>query len=329
MKDRKKLELRQSQIRERLAVLGGADASDEGKAEITTLSAEYAANEGKIQAYMIAEDKPEVTTTERNERKELYAKASVGDLVYALVNGQSGVKGGAMAELQAEHKMASNEIHVSQLHPDTYAVTPAPSTVGQDQQEIVPYVFPQACAAFLGIDQPTVGVGEAVYPVLTSELSVGAPAENDPQAETTGAFSADVLSPSRIQASFFYSREDRARFMGMDTSLRENLSMGLADGLDKAIIAGTNGLLTGTNLANHAAGAVTAFASYLSEHAYSRVDGRFAGHDWGYQGCDGERDLRTRGQRLQGQQLRGNSAGPAHEDIGRRQGVGPCSRRLR
>ena len=39
--------------------------------------------------------------------------------------------------------------------------------------------------------------------------------------------------------------------MGMDAALRENLSMGLADGLDKAIIAGTNGLLTGTNLADH------------------------------------------------------------------------------
>ena len=36
----------------------------------------------------------------------------------------------------------------------------------------------------------------------------------------------------------------------MDSSLRMNLSDALSDGLDAQIIAGTNGLLTGTNLAH-------------------------------------------------------------------------------
>ena len=112
-------------------------------------------------------------------------------------------------------------------------------------------------ADFWAMDMPTVPVGDSVFAVLTSELDVGTPAENATQAETTGAFSASVLSPSRLQASFFYSREDRARFEGMDEALRMNLSDGLSDGLDKQILAGTNGLLTGTNLANHAASAVT------------------------------------------------------------------------
>ena len=123
---------------------------------------------------------------------------------------------------------------------------------------------------------PTVGVGEAVFPVLTKELDVRTPAENAAADETTGAFSAEVLSPSRIQASFFYSREDRARFAGMDEALRENLSMGLADGLDKQIIAGTNGLLTGTNLDNHNVSTQTTYALYRDQFAYGRVDGRYA-----------------------------------------------------
>ena len=135
---------------------------------------------------------------------------------------------------------------------ETRAVTPAPGDVGQEQQTIVPYVFPMSAAAFLSVHMPTVGVGEKVFPVLTAELAVGAPAENAAQAETTGAFSADVLSPGRLQASFFYSREDRARFEGMDAALRENLSDGLSDGLDKQILAGTAGLFTGTNLPNNA-----------------------------------------------------------------------------
>ena len=226
---------------------------------------------------MVASDAPvETTTTETKERSELYAKASVGDLVYALVNGRSGVQGGAMAELQKEYGLGDNEIHIRQLSPESYAVTPAPGNTQETQQPTIPYVFPQSVSAFLGVDIPTVGVGEAVFPVLTKKLDVRTPAENADADETTGAFSADVLSPSRIQASFFYSREDRARFMGMDESLRENLSMGLADGLDAAIIAGTNGLLTGTNLANNNVSTETTYALYRSQFAFGRVDGRYA-----------------------------------------------------
>ena len=279
MTDRQKLELRQSAIRGRLAELGAAEGTDEAKTEIDTLAVEYASNEARVRAFMVSGDEPVETTTtttkEGKEKADLYRKASVGDLVYALVNGKSGVKG-AMAELQAEYGLADNEIHIRQLAPETYAVTPGAAEVGQEQQQIIPYVFPQACAAYLGVDMPTVGVGEAVFPVLTSDLSVEALAENGGGTETTGAFSANVLSPARLQASFFYSREDRARFMGMDESLRENLSMGLMDGLDKQIIAGTNGLLTGTNLPNNNVNAVTTFAHYVSNFGYSRVDGRYA-----------------------------------------------------
>ena len=152
---------------------------------------------------------------------------------------------------------------------ETRAVTPAPSNVGQEQQSIVPYVFPMSAAAFLSVSMPAVGVGEQTYPVLTSELAVGTPAENAEQAETTGAFSADVLSPSRIQSSYFFSREDRARFANMEASLRENLTDGLADGLDKAI-------LSGTNLPDNAQTTNDTFDSYLSNLCWNQIDGRYA-----------------------------------------------------
>ena len=123
---------------------------------------------------------------------------------------------------------------------------------------------------------PTVGVGEAVYPVLTTSADAGTPAENAEQAETTGAFTADVLSPKRIQASFRYSREDRARFRGMGEALRMNLADALADALDEQVLAGTNGLFTGTNLANHNVNSVTTYANYRANFAYGRVDGTYA-----------------------------------------------------
>ena len=159
---------------------------------------------------------------------------------------------------------------------ETRAVTPAPGDVGQMQQSIIPYVFPQSAAAFLGVSMPTVGVGEQTYSVLTKELDVRTPAESADANETTGAFSADVLSPSRIQAAFFYSREDRARFAGMDAALRQNLIEGLADGLDEAILNGTNGLFTGTNLANNNQTTNDTFDSYIANLVWNQIDGRYA-----------------------------------------------------
>ena len=112
--------------------------------------------------------------------------------------------------------------------------------------------------------------------MLTTNATAHTPAENAAAAETTGQFSADVLSPSRIQASFFYSREDRARFSGMDEALRMNLSDALSDSLDKQILTGSEGLLTGTKLPNHNSSAEASYAHYRSALAYGRVDGTFA-----------------------------------------------------
>ena len=52
--------------------------------------------------------------------------------------------------------------------------------------------------------------------------------------------------------------------------------MALSDKLDTEILAGTNGLFTGTVLANNNVTAVTDFAAYLSGLAYGRVDGTYA-----------------------------------------------------
>ena len=270
------LEIRQGELREELAGLLDSDAENE---RVGVLTKELRSLERQITARRVLEPEPETRSVESKpedrERLDLETRANVGDVFGLVING--GAPSGAMAELQQDRHLATNEISIRQLMGlEHRAVTPAPGNVGQEQQPIIPYIFPQAVGAFLGVDNPVVGVGEAVYPVLTSTLAVGTPAENADQAETTGSFSADVLSPVRLQASFFYSREDRARFAGMDAALRMNLADGLQDGLDKQILTGTNGLLSGTNLADHDAAAVTTFDGYISGFAFGRVDGRYA-----------------------------------------------------
>ena len=282
------LEIRAADIRKRLGEIGDipdADWTDAITTELSGLRSEHGRNEQRQSAMKLAGDGAptpiETNTSEGREFRGLLRGGNVGMILDAAVNGRPVT--GQTAELQKHYGLDVRSVPLSMLITDwnqpeleTRAVTAAPAEVGQQQQSIIPYVFPQSAAAFLGVDMPTVGVGEAVYTVLTKELDVRTPAENATAAETTGAFSAEVLSPSRIQAAFFYSREDRARFAGMDAALRENLSMGLSDGLDQQILAGTNGLLSGTVLPNHNVTATTTYDNYIGHFAFGRVDGRYA-----------------------------------------------------
>ena len=269
--------LRASEIRKRLAELAAStELNDEQRSEVDKLRTEYRDVETRYQASVTAEDTPTEQRSDDTEGRELRSLIDGSDVaaIFAatLEHRQTD---GHTADLQQHFGLGANQVPLTLL--ETRAVTPAPGQVAQNQSAIIPGVFPQSCAAFMSVDMPTVAVGEAVYPVLSTNADVHTPAENGPAAETTGSFAADVLSPSRLQASFFYSREDRARFMGMDEALRMNLSDALADGLDKQILAGTNGLFTGTNLANHNVAAVTSYANYRSELGYGRVDGTYAG----------------------------------------------------
>ena len=62
----------------------------------------------------------------------------------------------------------------------------------------------------------------------------------------------------------------------MDAALRENLSEGLSDGLDKEILRGTSGLFAGTNLPNNNQTANDTFDTYLSHLCWDQIDGRYA-----------------------------------------------------
>ena len=279
MKASQRIALKMSETREQLnALLAMDELTDDQRADMATFSTRMQQLEIEARAAILAEDVPTITHTTvadgaDRELRSLIDRSNVGVIFEAALEHRS--TDGPEAELQAHFKLAANAIPLAML--ETRAVTPAPGDVGTQQSTIIPGVFPQSCAAFLAVDMPTVGVGEAVYPVLTQNATAHTPAENAAAAETTGSFSADVLSPSRIQASFFYSREDRARFSGMDEALRANLSDALSDKMDQQILAGTNGLLAGTNLPNHNSSAEATYAHYRSELGYGRVDGTFAG----------------------------------------------------
>ena len=287
MTDLQKLESRLGAVRVRLSEIAGAELTDETRSELESLRTEYVDLELRADAARMAgdaaPDKP--TTTETSEGREygqLLSRSNIGEIFDASFTSKP--LSGATGELQTHLGMDMNQVPLALLrrqHPEdgrleTRAVTPAPGDVGTNQAATLMYVFPSSAASFLGVNQPSVGVSESVFPVMTNAPDVGTPAENAAQAESTGAFATETLVPRRLQASYFYSMEDRSRFAGMAEALRESLSMGLSDGLDDQILSGTNGFFTGTNLPNNNVTAATTFDLYMSQFAYGRVDGRYA-----------------------------------------------------
>ena len=245
------------------------ELTTEERAELDTLTKRLQELEVELRAAIVLEETQEQRadgSPENREYRDILGRANMGSIFEATIEHRQ--TEGVERELQAHLGLNANQVPVDML--EYRAVTPAPADVGQNMAAIVPGVFAQACAVYLGVDMPRVSTGDSIFPILTGNAVPGTPAENSAQTETTGSFTADVLSPGRIQASFFYSREDRARFAGMDEALRENLSMALGDKLDQEILSGSNGLLDRTNLANHNVSAETDFASYVKEFGYAR-----------------------------------------------------------
>ena len=274
--------LKLSEIREKLNGLNAVtDPTDAQKTEEGDLIASQKTTEVEYRDALTAESEAETHPTapdaETRERLALVEKASIGAIFSAAVEHRS--CDGAESELQAALDLAPNQIPIDLLRAtvEQRAFTAAPTNVEANQQTLLPPVFASGDAAFLGVDQVTVPAGDAVYPVLTNRPTVGGPHSDSTEVdETTGAFSAELVKPQRLQCAFSYRRVDAARFSVMGESLRSALNEALSESLDVQIVSGSDGLLGGTNLDNHAQATVDTFETYVSKFGFSRVDGRFA-----------------------------------------------------
>ena len=221
---------------------------------------------------------------ENRERRELRGRSRLAKYVSAALDGLP--VQGAEAELSAAAGCPGAvplELFETRREATEHrAITPAPATTDESLAPIVPAIFDRSAAAWLGIEMPTVGTGDAGYPVLSTSLT-GAPlAKSAEAAETAGAFTVTMAQPRRISGAFRFTVEDAARLSGMEAALRANIGSVLSDELDNQAINGSgsgdgtvNGLLN--ILTDPAAPAATeeSFARYVAAAA-SHVDGLFA-----------------------------------------------------
>lgn len=274
MTDLLKLLLEHTTLRRSYADLIEKDETEENTAELRSIDDKLKEIEKRM-ADLQEEQAKEPEPAKDFKLSKPVSECEIGD-IYAAAIAHAETRG-AVSELQKELGLRSNQIPLAMIErvPDpkeieTRAVTPgvsSPTTAA----EILPILFPQSATEFLGVTQVTVPSGQAGYPALTAGATASVPAKDASVAESTGAFTLTTLTPKRIQASFFYSREDANAFAGMGEALRANLESALADQLDIQVLA--NLVANGTD--NDQSSAQVTLA--LLETAFNgSVDGLFA-----------------------------------------------------
>ena len=295
MTNAQKLALRLSEIRQKLNELSGKDELTEAEeTDLRSLSTEYPKLEQRHRAALIAESVEEAEALdgedgdgEDHERRELRSRSRLARYVSKALDGLP--VDGAEAELSAAAgcpgavPLELFEVRRSDTGaPERRAVTPAPGTTDENLAGIVPAIFDRSAASWLGIEMPTVPVGDAGYPVLSTSLTGGVVAKSAEADEAVGGFTVKMAQPRRISGAFRFTVEDAARLSGMEEALRANIASVLSDALDNQAINGSgtgdgtlNGLLNILTDPTAPAANAETFARYISAAA-SHVDGLFA-----------------------------------------------------
>lgn len=264
-----------------------AKRTDDERTELRELTDAIQGLEVEYRAALVAEAAAGVSvTTEPADpaRSTLESRAMVSGILTGVMSGSGPT--GAERELQAELGMAANQVPLCLLRPETRAVehrtsgqTSAPSDVGQSQAPIISYVFPQSAAAYLGVETPSVPVGNATFTVVSTGFTAGTPSQGAAQADSAAVFTATVVDPERIQANGFIRREHRAQLAGMEPAVRLNLSETCQNKFDSEIV-GANGFLKSgalTAAPGTDAAAEAEFATYRGlVYDDGVIDGRYA-----------------------------------------------------
>ena len=230
MTDSQKLQLRASEIRNRLNTLAGLEGdalTDELRAEVGTLTTEYRDVEVRTQAAIVAEDgerkaaelanDPGSPDAETRALQDLQGRTTLGRFLQCFSDGEP--LSGAEKELTETRGLSTsgNVLPFDALLPPARrsvelradAVSPAPASGNPvNQSEIIQRVFARTALARLGVAMPSVGVGQASYPLISIGQDAAFVAKDGLKEAEAGAITPNLLGPVRLQARVQFRIED-------------------------------------------------------------------------------------------------------------------------
>ena len=302
MKKSNKLAQRASEIRSDINALDPGEGSLEKRRELLgqldTVETEFrSALTEEAEAEVSLPDVHGVTPEERAFR-DLDHRAELRHAFRSVMDGKPLT--GAAKELQEHRGLSGHDLPWDLVAPRPVArtearaehrvdaVSAAPADSHLQQQTILGRVFARSATAALGVAMPMVATGEQNFPVVTTSDTASILAKDAAEGDAADAgITAHVISPTRLQRSYVFRREDQAVLAGLEEALRADLSMAVSDLLDQQVLAGDGS--TGAEfpgfLATAANGGIgnrgdsparVTFALAAGETARG-IDGKFAG----------------------------------------------------
>ena len=247
-----KLAVRLSEIRTKLNELSGLEElSDEQRAEIDALTGEYQAKEAQHRAAIVAEADEQRAAAddfangegdgEAAEVRALRGRVRVGEYVGAAIDQR--MADGAEAELNAALGMRGNAFPLSLLAPAPVEARATTNTDSQTNQSgrWLDRLFAGTAAERIGITMESVAPGVASFAVTTAGASAAQRGRAEAAADAAWTVGVTELKPTRNAVRAVFTEEDAHRLPSLEASLRRDLGMALAEGVDRAIFLGDDG----------------------------------------------------------------------------------------
>ena len=311
MTSRQKIQLRMSEVRDRLNEIGNLEGdaySDEIKSEERTLQNEYKELGTRERSAIIAEGEEEQRALgqfrdtqdgESAEIRGLMQRVSIGDYLSpaAAGTGLSGVSAELAAALKVETAGKSGGVAIPwevligteqraldfQPRSEHRAFTTTAANDGPElQRPILQRLFGPGILDTLGVRIDSVPVGRTEWPLITGGVAPAQAEEGDAAAAAVSAtFSFANLKPKRLTGMYEYTHEMAASVAALEQALRRDLADAVRSKMSDLIINGaapTNadpqnvqGFLATIDAPSDAS-AVATYADYASSHA-SGIDG--------------------------------------------------------
>jgi HK97 family phage major capsid protein len=260
-----KIQKRQSELRQQLAAIAGKDNPDENEIRsMADLDKEYATNEQRYRAALIAEDterrdaKGDLETRSDRQYAELVNKFELRQVALFLDEGRA--LDGATAEVVSELRskggyrgvpvpLEAFEIRAGET---VASGVPAPKVT----QPIIDRLFPQSVASIMGGQLISIANGQEEYPLTSSTVSAAWAATETGAVGSAAAYSTSsrTLNPAQTLGIQMKLTRKSMKQTGdaLEQAVRRDMNGAMAAALDKAVFLGAgsggepSGLLVGS-----------------------------------------------------------------------------------
>ena len=116
------------------------------------------------------------------------------------------------------------------------ATVNAPATIQAYQNRIIGRVFSGSALMFLGVRPRTVGVGDQIHLTITAGGTAKYVARGAGQDYPQATLTPKTTTPKRLTLGYRIAKVDTLRVSGVESALRNDLSMSMADRFDHAVL---------------------------------------------------------------------------------------------